>query len=38
MKELRAATVKVLHTKTLGELVRRSNEASGYEDAPMYYI
>ncbi|MBP8130835.1 MAG: Rrf2 family transcriptional regulator [Candidatus Hydrogenedentes bacterium] len=38
MKEVRAATVKVLQTKTLGELVRRSNEASGYEDAPMYYI
>lgn len=38
MREVRNATVAVLQTKSLGELVRRCDEASRYDDAPMYYI
>ncbi|HNR32056.1 MAG TPA: Rrf2 family transcriptional regulator [Candidatus Hydrogenedentes bacterium] len=38
LKEVRDTTVQVLQTKTLGELVRRSNEAMRHDDAPMYFI
>ncbi len=38
MREVRDATVQVLQTKTLGDLVRRCDEAAQYDEAPMYMI